>query len=85
MLVQHSGSESVDCLVCSADPGINLFVEGTVTVDDTTEVFELLYSLQRCSLDGSGGATDSADSSLDWNRTSVLARLMERPKRWADQ
>ena len=43
MLVQHSGSQSAECLVCSADPSVDLLVEGAVNGDDTAGIFELTY------------------------------------------
>ena len=57
MLVQHSGPQSAECLASSADPGVDLLVEGIVTGNDTAEVSKLLYSLQRCTFDGNGRAT----------------------------
>ena len=34
VLVQHTKSQSAECLACSVDLGVDLLVEGTISGDD---------------------------------------------------
>ena len=44
-------------MACSADPDVDLLVEGTINESNTAEVFKLLHYLQCYSLNGNVGAT----------------------------
>lgn len=42
MLIQHTSLQSMQGLICLANPGVDLFFEGVIIGNDTFEVLELL-------------------------------------------
>lgn len=54
VLIQHTSLQSAQGLSCFADPGIDLFDEGIITGNATSDTLEFCHSLYLCSVDGDG-------------------------------